>query len=79
MTDRLYLDRSDVYLLADYDAGNGGQVRLVVCQHPAGAEYAGQLAARLGVPLQYGPDPGHHAEPDPPPAPSHQSGSTIAA
>jgi hypothetical protein len=77
MTDRLYLDRSDVYLLADYDAGNGGRVRLVVCQHPAGAEYAAQLAARLRVPLHYGPEPDDHAAPDPPP--SHQPGPTIAA
>jgi hypothetical protein len=53
MTERLYLDHPDVYMLAECDARNGGKAVLVVCEHPAGAEYARQLAASLSLPLRY--------------------------
>lgn len=58
MTERLYLDRPDVYMVADCDARDGGRARAVVCEHPDGAEYAAQLAASLDLPLHYQPEPG---------------------
>jgi hypothetical protein len=61
MTERLYLDHPDVYMLADCDARDGGRAVLVVCEHPAGAEYARQLAASLSLPLRYGTGEKHEA------------------
>lgn len=55
MNERLYLDRPDVYIVADYsDALLGGRALHVVCEHPDGAAYAAQLAAALNVPLYQG-------------------------
>ena len=57
MTERLYLDRPDVYILARYhdgDARNGGRAQYIVCEHPDGAEYAEQLAAALGLLVMHG-------------------------
>lgn len=69
MTEQLYLDRPDVYVLADVDAQGGGQARLVVCEHPDGAEYAELLADNLGLPIRYQTEPGERDEPArPPPA-----------
>jgi hypothetical protein len=69
MTERLYIDRPDVYVLADCDAREGGHARLVVCEHPDGAEYAELLAASLGVPIRYETEPGEQ-DPAPPPTPA---------
>ena len=70
MAERLYFDRADVYVLADYDPHDGGRVRLVVCEHPDGAAYAAQLAELLGIAVQHQPGPGPEPEPrrGPPPA-----------
>lgn len=68
MTERLYLDRPDVYVLADVDAQGGGHARLVVCEHPDGAEYAELLADSLGLPMRYQTEPGEQDSPAPPPA-----------
>jgi hypothetical protein len=53
VTERLYLDRTDVHLVVGMDDGRKvGRVRLVVCEHPSGMAYASLLAARFGVPLR---------------------------
>ena len=67
MAERLYFDRADVYVLADCDPRAGGRARLVVCEHPDGAAYAGQLALRLGIPVQHRPGPDQDPAPAPPP------------
>ncbi len=67
MAERLYFDRTDVYVLADCDPQAGGRARLVVCEHPDGAAYAAQLALRLGIPVQHGPGPDQEPAPAPPP------------
>lgn len=72
MTERLYLDRPDVYMVADCDSREGGQARFVVCEHPAGADYAARLAASLGLPLRYGSADGDPEEDAPPPGPGRQ-------
>jgi len=69
MTERLYLDRPDVYMIADCDARDGGRAHAVVCEHPDGAEYAAQLATSLGLPLHYRLAPGA-ARGQPPPRPT---------
>jgi len=60
MSERLYFDRPDVYVLADFDSRTGGQARHVVCEHPDGTSYAAQLAASMGVPVR-GPAPADEA------------------
>jgi hypothetical protein len=57
MDERLYLDRQDVYILADDTRPAGRRALLVVSEHPDGADYAKALAA-LSVPVRYGPAPG---------------------
>ncbi len=55
MTERLYLDRPDVYILADYDPNRrGGRALHVVCEHRDGTGYAAQLAAAINIPVHYG-------------------------
>lgn len=53
MEERIYLDRPDVYILADCHARDGGRALYVVCEDPAGAEYASQLATGLRIPLRH--------------------------
>ena len=72
MAERLYFDRADVYVLADYDPHDGGRVRLVVCEHPDGAAYAAQLADRLGIAVQHQPGPAPAREPRPGPPPGRR-------
>lgn len=58
MLEPLYLERTDVYLLVDWDDGHdGGHVRLVVCEHQDGLSYATRLANSLGVPVSRDPQP----------------------
>lgn len=71
MGERIYLDRQDVYILADWNEANGGgRARLVVCEDLAGASYAEDLSALLGIPLQHQPArPKPAPRRSPPPAP----------
>lgn len=74
MSERLYFDRPDVYVLADFNPRTGGQARHVVCEHPDGTSYAAQLAASMGVPVR-GPVPADEAGRDSQPSDGQESGS----
>jgi hypothetical protein len=77
MTERLYLDRTDVHLVVGWDVGQrAGQVRLVVCEHPSGVAYASLLAARFGVPLRR---VALHAVPEPDEVLPHREHATAPA